>query len=60
MVQFPEGEVYIYRVVSVQPAVVFSAGFTAIVDIGWGPDGRLYVLQFVSGPGSAGLGFCSE
>ena len=53
---FPAGEANVYRVVPGQPPAVFAAGFTAIIDIGWGPDGRLYVLQFASGPGLSGPG----
>jgi hypothetical protein len=35
---------------------VFLEGFTAIIDLAFGPDGSFYVLQFATGPGLSGPG----
>jgi glucose/arabinose dehydrogenase len=47
----------VYRVVPGQAPAVFRSGFKTIIDLAFGPDGSLYVLQhatgatFFSGPG---------
>ncbi|MBU2669268.1 ScyD/ScyE family protein [Actinoplanes bogorensis] len=41
---FPPGRARVWRVVPGRPAEVFAGGFTAVVDLAWGPDG-LYVLE---------------
>jgi hypothetical protein len=42
----------VYRVVPGQPfpPPVYCGGFTTIIDLTWGPDGNLYVLQHSNGP----------
>lgn len=52
---FAVGDANVYRVVGGQ-AQVYCDGFTAIIDIAWGPDDHLYVLQFATGPGLSGPG----
>jgi hypothetical protein len=52
---FPVGEARVYRVAGGAPTI-YCGGFTAIIDIAWGPDGHLYVLQFATGPGLSGPG----
>lgn len=46
---FVPGAANVWRVVPGQPPTVFESGFTTIIDITFGPDGSLYVLEF--GPG---------
>jgi len=46
----------VYRVRLGQAPEVFLGGFTAIIDLTFGPDGSLYVLQFATGPGLSGPG----
>ncbi|WP_250037322.1 ScyD/ScyE family protein [Paractinoplanes maris] len=41
---FPPGRARVWRVVPGRPAEVYAGGFTAVVDLAWGPDG-LYVLE---------------
>ena len=56
-VPFNTGAARVYRVVPGQAPEVFCGGFTTIIDLTFGPDGRLYVLQHSSsGPFFAGLG----
>ena len=52
---FPVGAARVYRLVGGTPTIHCS-GFTAIIDITWGPDGQLYVLQFATGAGLTGPG----
>lgn len=42
---FTAGQSNVYRVVPGQEPEVFAEGFTAIIDIAFGPDGSLYVLE---------------
>jgi len=42
---FPEGLANVYRIVPGQEPEVYASGFTHITDLGFGPDGSLYVLQ---------------
>jgi hypothetical protein len=42
---FPVGGARVHRLVQGQPPTVFASGFTNIVDLAWGPDGNLYVLE---------------
>jgi hypothetical protein len=48
-VPFVQGLANIYRVVPGQPPVVHCGGFKAIVDIAFGPDGSLYVVEHATG-----------
>jgi hypothetical protein len=43
---FPKGEARVYRVVPGQAPTIYASGFTAIIDIAFGRDGSLYVLEF--------------
>jgi hypothetical protein len=55
---FATGAARVYRVIPDQAPQVFLEGFTTIIDLAFGPDGSLYVLQhssagpFFAGPGS--------
>ena len=42
---FPVGGARVHRVVPGRTPTVFASGFTNIVDLAWGPDGNLYVLE---------------
>ena len=42
---FPPGGASVFRVVPGEAPEVFATGFTNIIDIAFGPDGLLYVLQ---------------
>ncbi|ACZ31219.1 conserved hypothetical protein [Xylanimonas cellulosilytica DSM 15894] len=42
---FPLGGANVYRVVPGKKPTVYASGFTNIIDVGFGPDGRLYVLE---------------
>lgn len=42
---FPEGLANVYRIVPGEEPEVYETGFTHITDLGFGPDGSLYVLQ---------------
>src|SRR5262249_51467787 len=55
-VPFAVGAANIYRVVPGQAPEVVHTGFTAIIDITFGPDDSLYVLQHATGPGLSGNG----
>jgi hypothetical protein len=55
-VPFDDGAARVYRVVPGQAPQVFLRGFTALIDLTFGPDGSLYVLQHATGPGLAGPG----
>ncbi len=45
---FPVGEANIYRVAPGQTPTVWATGFTNIIDIIFGPDGSLYVLEIAT------------
>lgn len=45
---FPVGGANVYRVVPGSSPTTFSTGFTNIVDIAWGRDGSLYVLEIAA------------
>ncbi len=49
-VPFADGAASIYRVVPGAPPEVFLSGFKTIIDLEFGPDGSLYVLQYATGP----------
>jgi len=42
---FPAGEARVYRVMPGQEPTVYAEGFTNVVDIAFGTDGNLYVLE---------------
>jgi len=42
---FPPGAAKVYRVVPGHAPDVFAEGFTNIIDLAFGPDGKLYVLE---------------
>jgi hypothetical protein len=46
---FTPGESNVYRVVPGQAPTVFASGFSSIIDIAFGPDGSLYVLEIAKG-----------
>jgi sugar lactone lactonase YvrE len=48
-VPFPAGAANIYRVVPGQAPAVAYTGFTTILDLTFGPDGSLYVLEHSTG-----------
>ena len=45
---FPRGGARIYKVVPGSAPQVFAAGFTNVVDLAFGPDGSLYVLEITT------------
>ena len=49
-VPFAAGAANIYRVVPGQLPIVFEGGFKTAIDLDFGPDGSLYVLEHASGP----------
>lgn len=49
-VPFPDGAARVYRVTSGGVPQVFLEGFKTIIDLAFGPDGSLYVLEHASGP----------
>jgi glucose/arabinose dehydrogenase len=49
-VPFVTGAANIYRVVPGQAPTVAWSGFTTVIDIAFGPDGSLYVLEHSTGP----------
>jgi hypothetical protein len=54
---FPVGGANIYRVpVAGGVPEVYATGFTAIIDLAWGPDGSLYVLEIAKNGLLAGFG----
>jgi hypothetical protein len=54
-VPFGAGAANIYRVVPGQAPTVAWSGFTTVIDIAFGPDGSLYVLEHSTGPASFAL-----
>lgn len=42
---FPAGAARIWRVVPGHRPTVYATGFTNVIDLAWGPRGRLYVLE---------------
>jgi sugar lactone lactonase YvrE len=48
---FTAGAARVYRVVPGSAPVIVQDGFKAILDIAFGPDGSLYVVEFSAGPG---------
>ncbi len=44
---FPVGGASVYRVVPGEAPTTYATGFTNIIDIGFGPDGTLYVAEIV-------------
>ncbi|MGX6605268.1 ScyD/ScyE family protein [Micromonosporaceae bacterium Da 78-11] len=42
---FPAGRARVWRVVPGHPPTVYAAGFTTVIDLAWGPDRELYVLE---------------
>jgi hypothetical protein len=55
-VPFAVGAARVYRVVPGKAPTVFLEDFTAIIDLTFGPDGSLYVLQHATGQGLSGDG----
>ncbi|TMK78356.1 MAG: SMP-30/gluconolactonase/LRE family protein [Actinobacteria bacterium] len=55
-VPFNVDDAHVYRVVPGQPPQEYGPTFSFIIDLAWGPDGHLYVLQFATGPGLTGPG----
>jgi hypothetical protein len=53
---FTVGAARVYRVVPGKAPEIFLEGFTAIIDLTFGPDCSLYVLQHATGPGLSGPG----
>jgi sugar lactone lactonase YvrE len=53
---FTPGLARVYRVVPGHAPEVYGPTFSFIIDLAWGPDGHLYVLQFASLPGNSGPG----
>ena len=49
-VPFALGAANIYRVVPGQAPTVAYSGFTTVIDLAFGPDGSLYVLEHSTGP----------
>ena len=49
-VPFTDGAARVYRVVPGQAPEVYLSGFKTIIDLAFGPDGSLYVLQHATGP----------
>ena len=47
---FDAGAARVYRVVSGQTPTVFLDGFKTIIDLSFGPDGSLYLLEHASSP----------
>ncbi|WP_147653649.1 ScyD/ScyE family protein [Vulcaniibacterium gelatinicum] len=49
-VPFAQGAARVYRVVEGEAPSVYADGFKTIIDLDFGPDGSLYVLEHASGP----------
>ncbi len=50
---FVPGQANVYRVVPGQKPTIFASGFSFIIDLIFGPDGSMYVLEFATGDGLA-------
>jgi hypothetical protein len=55
-VPFAVGAARVYRVVADREPEVFLTGFTGIIDLAFGSDGSLFVLQHATGPFLSGNG----
>lgn len=44
---FPSGGASVFRVVPGEEPTVYATGFSAVMDVAFGPDGTLYVLELV-------------
>jgi hypothetical protein len=53
---FPAGAASVFRVVPGEEPSVYASGFSAVVDVEFGPDGSLYVLEMAHGGLLAALG----
>jgi hypothetical protein len=53
---FAVGAARVYRIVPGGDPQIFLRGFTAIIDLTFGPDDNLYVLQHATGAGLSGPG----
>jgi hypothetical protein len=53
---FTPGLARVYRVVPGHAPQPYGPAFSFIIDLAWGPDGHLYVLQFASLAGNSGPG----
>jgi hypothetical protein len=53
---FAVGAARVYRIVPGRDPQIFLEGFTAIIDLTFGPDDNLYVLQHATGAGLTGPG----
>jgi hypothetical protein len=53
---FTPGLARVYRVIPGHAPEFYGPTFSFIIDLAWGPDGHLYVLQFASLPGNSGPG----
>jgi sugar lactone lactonase YvrE len=49
-VPFTAGAARVYRVIPGQAPTIFASGFKTILDLDFGPDGSLYVLEHATGP----------
>jgi sugar lactone lactonase YvrE len=49
-VPFTAGAANVYRVIPGAAPVVYASGFKTIIDLAFGPDGSLYVLEHATGP----------
>jgi glucose/arabinose dehydrogenase len=47
---FAAGTARIYRLVPGEEPTIFLTGFKTVIDLDFGPDGSLYVLEHASGP----------
>ena len=45
---FPRGAARVHRVVPGQAPTVYASGFTNVIDVAFGPDGSLYVLEIAT------------
>jgi len=49
-VPFAAGAAVVYRVVPGEEPEIYAGGFKTAIDLDFGPDGSLYVLQYATGP----------
>jgi glucose/arabinose dehydrogenase len=54
-VPFADGAARIYRLVPGEEPTIFLTGFKTVIDLDFGPDGSLYVLEHAGGPVFFGL-----